>query len=165
MCSSAQTNSPHRPCLTPAGHRPPFRDAFTGLSPCSPAQLLLATIIDPLFYFIMRVFTWADQKKNIFVVFFLFVLWWDLNAKFSNDEQKGNGDIDPHEDKIWPLHGQLWPGGQRAGQVSFQFPLMKTENTPLCVTLFVCFAQWDLHPISWSSYVSLVIILDLLPAR
>lgn len=115
-------------------------DALTGLSPGSLTQLLRA-LIDPV---IMRVFTWAD-RKIVSVAFLggrrLFHVKHDLNARLSKDEQKRNGDKNPHEDKSWPVHSQLRVGRQRTWQVSF--PAFHWWKTNLCADFVRVLAEWN----------------------
>lgn len=91
----------------------------------------------------------------------------DSNARFSKDEQERNGDKDPHENKIWPVHGQLRSGRKRtSGQVS----LFVVSSIHWCKNVSVCWlCSWaggmEFATITRWVYVNLVIIVDLLSAR
>lgn len=69
----------------------------------------------------MRVGTWTYRLRCVVSVVEedYFTSSQDINAKFSNNEQKRNGDSNQHEDKSWPVHSKLRAGRQRAGPVSF----------------------------------------------
>lgn len=139
MCSSTQTNLAHWLCQTHR-ERQDINPLFWRTS--SLDYLPVVWHNSCLLQSIMRVFTWADQKiSSLFFLLLLvkedcFTSQHDFNAKFSNDEQKRNGDKNPHEDKSWPVHSQLRVGRQRAGQVSFvccmnAFPAV-TDGNLIC---------------------------------
>lgn len=134
MCSSTQTNLPHRLRRTPP---PGFILLFRGKR--ARARTGLPRGGSTQNDFCHARFCMKTKKTRLFcaslhlleeILYFFFQFKRDVHARPRKDEQERNGDENPHEDKSRAVHGQLRAGWQGAGQVSWFVCIYLASSLP-----------------------------------